>query len=376
MNHVRIPLFILAAIALSCGGQAQPSTDSLGADAAADAAGSAGAAGGSGAAGTSGAAGSGPCAGVDLATDPHNCGSCAHDCQGGACEGAMCQPVVLFEDSAGFESLALDDAHLYWLRWGGYGEPDNVMKLPKAGGTPQTIYEDKLGVASLTTYGDTIYLLLAEYVGAMLNGGAPTLTKIPYGFSGGWFPFVQGQHIYYLGNTHNLARVELEYGTVFELTQVDSELGVWRYAVDDSYAYYIVYDGGTLFRISLQGGTPEQLMSAASWSLALRGNLLFFSSDKGVGCLPKTGGAPQVLAEVSAPATTGMGVELGVDDTNVYWTRGPTQSLPNELLRTPLSGGPSTVVATVSTQYGIRTLLQDSTSLYFTADTRLMKLAK
>lgn len=103
-------------------------------------------------------------------------------------------------------------------------------------------------------------------------------------------------------------------------------------------------------------------------------SLLFFSSDKGVGCLAKTGGAPQVLAEVSAPATTAMGVELGVDDTSVYWTLGPTQSLPTP--RTPLSGGTLTVIATVSTQYGIRTLLHDSTSLYLIVDTRLMKLAK
>jgi hypothetical protein len=37
------------------------------------------------------------CAGncVTPGTDAANCGSCGHDCQGGACQSAMCQPVTL-----------------------------------------------------------------------------------------------------------------------------------------------------------------------------------------------------------------------------------------------------------------------------------------
>jgi hypothetical protein len=52
---------------------------------------------------------------TDTRTDPKNCGSCGHDCQGGTCNGGACEPVRLYlfngSESA---SLAVDATSVYW----------------------------------------------------------------------------------------------------------------------------------------------------------------------------------------------------------------------------------------------------------------------
>jgi hypothetical protein len=45
---------------------------------------------------------------ADLQTDPQNCGACAHDCFGGACDAGVCQPVVLTTGQPDILFLAID----------------------------------------------------------------------------------------------------------------------------------------------------------------------------------------------------------------------------------------------------------------------------
>ncbi len=66
---------------------------------------------------------SGPCS-LDLTTDPRNCGRCGHDCLGGACMAALCQPVVIdtnlttcSNEGCGPWSLALSPTSLYFTEY-------------------------------------------------------------------------------------------------------------------------------------------------------------------------------------------------------------------------------------------------------------------
>jgi hypothetical protein len=90
-------------------------------------------------------------AGVDggcgnLKGDPHNCGSCGHDCNGGACESGACVPLpegVLATGQTGPLSIAVDSTNVYWLnqgpfegpggKGGGYYPEGQVMKCAIAG---------------------------------------------------------------------------------------------------------------------------------------------------------------------------------------------------------------------------------------------------
>jgi hypothetical protein len=52
----------------------------------------------------------------DAATDPLNCGSCGHDCLGGACAGGMCQPVVLATPTSPLWLAIQSDKILFWTQ--------------------------------------------------------------------------------------------------------------------------------------------------------------------------------------------------------------------------------------------------------------------
>jgi hypothetical protein len=82
----------------------------------------------------------------DTQSDPHNCGKCGHDCQGGACVMGVCQPVLMTDDELFPHTLAADDARVYWANVTDvdYGDPPasilvRSMPATAVGGTPVTL---------------------------------------------------------------------------------------------------------------------------------------------------------------------------------------------------------------------------------------------
>jgi hypothetical protein len=66
--------------------------------------------------------------------DPHNCGSCGHDCAGGACQAGVCVPLppgVLASGLIAPTSVAIDANNVYWLSEG--VQLVQVMKCAKTG---------------------------------------------------------------------------------------------------------------------------------------------------------------------------------------------------------------------------------------------------
>jgi hypothetical protein len=106
--------------------------------------GGAGTDGGTGGAGTDGGAPSctslsvTSCPGVDLATDPMNCGWCGHDCGGTTCSASMCQPVTIAPPPGNLANLgafAVNDTNVYWANSGAL----NVCPLTGCGVNPTVI---------------------------------------------------------------------------------------------------------------------------------------------------------------------------------------------------------------------------------------------
>ena len=54
---------------------------------------------------------------ADTSDDPHNCGSCRHDCLGGTCVASQCQPFVL-ATSDNPQEIAVQGSTLYWTTGG------------------------------------------------------------------------------------------------------------------------------------------------------------------------------------------------------------------------------------------------------------------
>lgn len=119
---------------------------------------------------------SGEC--VDLAFDPDHCGACgaacAGDCVLGQCQAAGSSRLASISASS-VRSLAQDATHLYWI------EDDRIVRVAKAGGSPQVLASQQLGPEALAVSGG--YVFWSNRLGASIariaahgSGGVQTVT--------------------------------------------------------------------------------------------------------------------------------------------------------------------------------------------------------
>ena len=106
---------------------------------------------------------------TDLLSDPKNCGTCGHDCLGGACSGGKCQPIAITNPLATTPYLlGIDSNYLYYSQESTTLSPAvDVYRVGKSASlvsgspvytTPQTwvIYRGIIGSTLFLTYaGDT-----------------------------------------------------------------------------------------------------------------------------------------------------------------------------------------------------------------------------
>lgn len=97
----------------------------------------------------------GPTCDADLTTDPKNCGGCGHDCLGGACVAAKCQPIVLL-DGAQYKptGLAVDDTSVFVME----GNTQSILRVAKDGdGGVATVVANEPNLFDMIAGGGYVY---------------------------------------------------------------------------------------------------------------------------------------------------------------------------------------------------------------------------
>jgi hypothetical protein len=110
--------------------------------------------------------------------DPQNCGACGHSCLGGACARGQCQPVVLAEDQPTTQdslsdAMAVDDSHVFWLSGG------RIARVPTAGGKVDELRARSAARGKMRVVGDFIYLSTFDAVVRLPKNGGTLETVTP-----------------------------------------------------------------------------------------------------------------------------------------------------------------------------------------------------
>ncbi len=283
-----------------------------------------------------GSGGSGGC--DDTQTDPSNCGSCNHDCLGGACVAGKCQPVTLASGQTSPTVLALSNTHVIWTNWSAMGA---VMHVKKAGGSATAL------VSNLSA---------------------------PVGLA------VGGSYAYYgTVDTGVLGRVGLggSKGAVLSTEPVQPAL----LALDSSYLYWPDFAQGTINRMVKAGGAIQVLSSGevAPQGIAVDGGTVYWTNT-GTPAQQNIDGAIRQLPLNSLKATTVASSQhapqvIVVYDSELYWTNaGSVETMSSNGSLVHYADGKLTVLA--SSLPGPYGLAVDATGVYWASrwDGKIMRI--
>jgi len=156
-----------------------------------------GGAGGTSTGGKGGAGGS--CPGVDLTTDPANCGACGH----------VCGPTALAFNQPNPVALTIDSTSVYWANAGTGNKDGAIMKLPINGGVPFTVVSGLDRPSALAVDSTSVYWIAhqvlpsMEWINVMKEpiGGGQSIALAVTGCSGRAMA-VDSTSVYWIDNCH------------------------------------------------------------------------------------------------------------------------------------------------------------------------------
>jgi hypothetical protein len=197
---------------------------------------------------------------TSLATDPLNCGSCGHDCLGGACVAGLCQPVVLGSELTNPSAVALSDTHVY-LREGPQGA-GRILRIPKAGGNAEPVAQGVSNLVGVAIGGEQLYFASGNAAtlgeGQVLRAdldGTNLLAFSPLRAPGIFSLIVPGLNVWY---TERNATNTLVYRTPL-LSQGDPGAGVEaEFETVPGVVTSMTVNSGCLFYVTQ--GAPQQIM--------------------------------------------------------------------------------------------------------------------
>jgi hypothetical protein len=350
--------------------------------------------GGSGGTTSSGTAGSGGDCG-DTTSDSMNCGQCRWDCLGGECLAGKCQAVVVVQGAVGadnFNHLAIDSDTIYWTNSGKiFSVAKDAPKLSTAKPLTDPVGADFLAV-------DATNLYWSNFVAGSIQRGLKTnpsnIVEVLSGMQSNPVALTLGPSLLYWAN-HNdggtirsaslvenpvVTSVVLNQDFVFSLVTVGADL-YWGYrgdqtdltnqhggvkklvsgaampediakeeyapsglAVDDTYAYWVRYDGAVR-RAPTAGGSPDLPLPTKVAPAEGPGKLLYYSEIAVDAESVYWGG----LKTVWRQNKDGSGLRqdfgggswqiipaLKMEGRVVYWTTGPDAQLMRKVKRAPL----------------------------------------
>jgi hypothetical protein len=275
---------------------------------------------------------------TDVYTDPRNCGSCGHDCLGGACTSGRCEPVVLASGQQRPTGIALAGGRLFWTD--ALAGAVRVCDPDRCTTTTVDFITGQARPNRIVTDGaDVFWTNYATVAGgggvaACPNAGCPGGSRVffapetyPEGLE------LDATNVYYTtdgaGNLRlrTCPRAGCGAGPI-DLAAQGATGWTGNLAVDATRVFWTVYDdtSGPVVRGGLLacpkggcGAGPTRLDEGAfGQGLALTATDVFWSYDTDAGTVlraPKGGGAPQTLARGQARPR-----EILADGPYLYWS--------------------------------------------------------
>jgi hypothetical protein len=303
---------------------------------------------------------------VDLQTDPHDCGACGHDCQGGECSAGQCQSVTLATDKGRLMMVVVDGTHVYY---GGDGvdvrrvntDGTGDVALAPAGSTTEAsewTYDWALAPGAVLWGNDWVHLGVRGCATPDCAGGPKTyedglssIHALAFNATHGVVFFDDGSTLraasWPVGAPGDFATGQ---GSIVEATSA-GEFVYWASCSSttscDVRAHEVV--GGETADLVTNWDTQPFGMSAG-------GGYLFLSGSGSVFATPLPGGsggsAPKLVGTAGVDAR-----KVFATSENVYWAVTAGNSVPGAIVSCPVSGcdgaDPQVVVTTTPKPWGV-----------------------
>ena len=336
---------------------------------------------------------------VDFQADPKNCGSCGHNCLGGACDLGSCQPVPVVGNQTRVNLMVTDGKYLYWTGADATGTTHYVARRRvDASDAVKVIAPNEKGGYGLALSGDKVYWLALGHLRVCdlpdcATGPSDAIASVsPTGCGYGMLFEPTKKGLYWsCGSTYNQKN-----GTLFTLAAASTTpaaLGTnpsnpGTLVKDVANVYWInssTYtadnlnaDGG-LWRVRLSDGVTTQLVSGLRGDishLAIGGNALYFSGNIQI---PGSNPIMFTQAVLRAPLPNGLGglmlpkfadaknvYGMVADDQHLYYVDGA--STTGAITRCPIAACPSPEVIVPGLENPTMGT-QDSVSIYWKTTT-------
>jgi hypothetical protein len=234
----------------------------------------------------------GPCT-ANTMTDGKNCGTCGHDCLGGACQLGVCQPFALASSVTAYD-MVVSNGTLYWVDQ--ISTSGSVWKCAIANSacTPTPLAGSQNGPSRIAIHGSNVYW--SDYGSGTANDGA--ILSVPV--SGGTpNPLVTG-----LGAPQGVA--------------TDGTYVYWAESYPESPAM------AQIGRIALSGGSTTSIpmvAGSAPTAVAASTNEVYWTDVASGGNDGTVNKAPEPAQSPTGSVATSqtLPTALSLDSTYLYW---------------------------------------------------------
>jgi hypothetical protein len=303
-----------------------------------------------------------PDGGVDLDSDPGNCGSCGNRCSAGT-DGVCILGICGLQASIGFSGMTQDSSQIYWSdRSGVYkaSKPDLSGKTLLASGSAIGIAVDSTSVYWLDSDNNFNRMGLA---GVADGGGATLVYAIPGLFGGsstasaidltsdGTDAFVS---MYTGGLGCPIIRFPLSgvpVGGSPVLIDGQGFENAHQHVVPAFDAGFVYWQGSGVYRAPKAGGTVSLLSNdtggdsavygLAAGMVAVSGGNVYWVAHDGLMTTPVDSQDGGATVQLSSQGGFSMGV--ATDGSHIYWTTSDASGV--KVMKMPLAGGQEVVLA-------------------------------
>jgi len=331
---------------------------------------------------------------IDIQTDPHNCATCGHDCEGGACVSGMCSPLpvdVLATGQPSPAGIAVDADNVYWVNR--FGPDPNtaatsgqIMKCAKTGcGNAPTVLARGpwSGLSKVLVDATNVYWISTGTVYACAIGGCNGKPTAVWTQGGNLFDIAVSSSMVFFSDDSTLQVLGCALGgcdggpTLFWSPAGSSSQPVPRALAADTTTLYLGLTNGNLDECTLGScnGSWKDLVQGqgvANQMVLTGGELYFITLGFGPGgsqivkCNASSCGNGPSIVVAGLATPTG----LAADATNVYFTdqgdMATTTQGAGRVAKCPVSGcsgSPMPIAGYVTSPQGIAV---DDTRVYWT----------